>query len=224
MNKINLKKIGLVSVGTLLAIVFVSSFGVGSASAAITSNLSSGSTGSQVSELQGFLATNPFVYPQGIVSGYFGGLTVAAVEQFQLAYGISQTGTVGPITLAKINSIQANGLGLDLSAPIFVSQPFVQVTNTSATVSWNTNEVARGKVIYGTYPIVIGNTSDATGVNFIEPSVVSGSVAPYDAVPRLNQNIAISNLMPNTTYYYMVMSLDASNNVSITGPASFKTN
>lgn len=221
MIKINLKKVGLVSVSALLALLLV---GVSGASAAITSNLGVGSKGSQVSELQGFLATNPMVYPQGLVTGYYGGLTQAAVQQFQLAYDISTVGTVGPVTRAKINSIQASTLGLDLSAPMIMYTPSVQVTNTSATINWSTNEYARGKVVYSTSPIVISNTFETTGVNFREPAIVNGILASNDATPRLSQNVMISNLTPNTTYYYMIMALDASNNVSLTLPASFHTN
>ena len=222
--KTNFKKVGLVSVGAMLTMLLALSFGSNSADAAIVSNLGVGSHGAQVTELQNFLATNSFVYPAALVTGYYGGMTQAAVIQYQLAYNISPVGTVGPITRASINNVMASGLGLDLSAPTILSLPTVHVSNTNVAVTWSTNEAARGKLIYGTSPIVISNTGDTTGMNFIEPSVVSGNLAPYDATPRFSQTILVGNLMPNTTYYYMVMALDASNNVSVTTPASFHTN
>ncbi|MDO8600418.1 MAG: peptidoglycan-binding domain-containing protein, partial [bacterium] len=43
------------------------------------------------------------VYPEKIVSGYFGPKTLAAVKRFQKKYGISPvSGIVGPLTRAKL--------------------------------------------------------------------------------------------------------------------------
>ena len=210
-------------IGVILAVAFVATFGVASTNAAIGSQLGVGSRGSQVSEVQQFLATNSFVYPAGLVTGYYGSLTQAAVKQFQLAYNILPTGTVNSATLVKFNAVEASGLGFDISAPIIFT-PSVQVSNNTATISWSTNESARGKVVYGINPVIIGNTADTTGVNFAEPTIVSGSLAPYDGVMRTAQNVTISNLSPNTTYYYMIEALDASGNLSVTWQASFHTN
>ena len=221
MNKIN--KIVFASIGVVMLIVGIFSFGVVGANAAITSSLGIGSTGPQVTQLQQFLATNSFVYPSGLVTGYFGPMTSAAVKQFQLAYGISQVGVVGPQTRAQMNAVMNTESGLDLSAPM-MSAPSVQVSGNNVTISWSTNEFARGKVIYGTSPVALSNTFDTTGVSFVEPSVISGAVAPYDGVSRTSQSITINGLASNTTYYYLVMALDASNNVSLTNLASFHTN
>jgi hypothetical protein len=58
-------------------------------------------------------------YPQGIISGYFGGLTKAAVIRFQLKYkdevltpaGFTRpTGMVGKFTADKINQLTAGGV------------------------------------------------------------------------------------------------------------------
>ncbi|MBI4193388.1 MAG: peptidoglycan-binding protein [Candidatus Colwellbacteria bacterium] len=77
-----------------------------------TKNLGLGSTGSEVTLLQQFLAKNKELYPQGIVSGYFGPLTKAAVIRFQNKYastvlapiGLSAgTGYVGTLTRAELN-------------------------------------------------------------------------------------------------------------------------
>jgi len=45
------------------------------------------------------------VYPEGLITGYFGNLTKSAVIRFQKKYGILQTGFVGLITRTKINQI-----------------------------------------------------------------------------------------------------------------------
>lgn len=49
------------------------------------------------------------IYPEGLVTGYFGSLTRAAVVRFQKKYGIIQTGFVGILTRAKINTILNEG-------------------------------------------------------------------------------------------------------------------
>lgn len=65
-----------------------------------TRNLSLGSQGSDVSDLQSMLAQDPSVYPSGAITGYFGPLTEKAVTLFQEKNNIasSSTGFVGPLT------------------------------------------------------------------------------------------------------------------------------
>lgn len=73
-------------------------------------NLKRGSGGPEVTRLQEFLKNPPFggpdIYPEGIVTGYFGVLTEKAVKRFQAKYGIEQAGLVGPKTRAKLNSLK----------------------------------------------------------------------------------------------------------------------
>ena len=81
----------------------------------ILNNLSLNSTGTEVSCLQEVLKSQGSgIYPEGIVSGYFGNLTRMAVIKFPEKYaseiltpsGFSKgTGFVGPATRAKINQI-----------------------------------------------------------------------------------------------------------------------
>lgn len=78
--------------------------------AAPTHRLSAGSTGIEVANLQIFLAQDASIYPSGIISGYYGQLTVKAVQQFQTKFNIVTSGTpdttgfgaVGPKTLAML--------------------------------------------------------------------------------------------------------------------------
>lgn len=70
-----------------------------------------GKRGAAVSELQKFLAQDPALYPEGLVTGYFGSLTELAVRRFQKRYGLAQEGDpafgfVGPKTRAKLNTIE----------------------------------------------------------------------------------------------------------------------
>ena len=178
-----------------------------------------GDTGNDVRNLQIFLASNSLVYPQGLVTGYYGSLTANAVAQFQISQDISPVGVVGPITLARINALIAQGYGLDVSGP-FISGVSVQKTRNSALISWSTNELAKGKVYYSTTPIRFGEAS----ANFAPPPIFSSVSAMEDIIERNSQLISISDLQPNTLYYYMIISTDLSGNVSITLPSSFMTN
>ena len=70
-----------------------------------TKMLSFSSRGEEVSQLQIALKADPAVYPEGLVTGYFGALTQSAVKRFQEKYQISSIGIVGPKTRAKLNEL-----------------------------------------------------------------------------------------------------------------------
>lgn len=66
-------------------------------------SLKEGSTGDQVNLLQTLLAADPEIFPEGLVTGFFGRLTAQAVKRFQKKHGFEQVGHVGPKTLKKLN-------------------------------------------------------------------------------------------------------------------------
>ena len=73
-------------------------------------SLSVGAETPDVTRLQTFLAADPAVYPEGRVTGYFGGLTQKAVGKFQEKYGIANPGDAGygnfgPKTRTKLNEL-----------------------------------------------------------------------------------------------------------------------
>ncbi len=59
-------------------------------------------TGGDVSRLQQFLAADSVLYPEGLVTGFYGPATGRAVARYQASKGIAQTGNVGPLTLTAI--------------------------------------------------------------------------------------------------------------------------
>jgi len=67
--------------------------------------LDQGSKGEDVSILQNFLASFDHVYPEKLVTGYYGSLTANAVSAFQGIHGIPSIGRVGPMTLEKLNKL-----------------------------------------------------------------------------------------------------------------------
>ncbi|MFA6214973.1 MAG: sortase [Patescibacteria group bacterium] len=117
MNKtINLQSMsekGLLFGVMMVVIFFVLFIGIQNASATITSQLDFGSSGSDVVELQAYLATNADIYPSGFITGCFDSLTQSAMQKFQTAQRIVFNGTpettgygrVGPKTLIRLNAI-----------------------------------------------------------------------------------------------------------------------
>ncbi len=85
----------------------------GASSMAFTQVLVRGSRGAQVSLLQEFLKRDATLYPEGLVTGFFGPATERAVQRFQARYGIVSGGTplttgygaVGPKTRVKLNAL-----------------------------------------------------------------------------------------------------------------------
>lgn len=216
-NILQTRQISFAAIGIFAALVLTSFLGIHSAQAAITAELELGSRGGEVTELQQFLATNAKIYPEGIVSGYFGALTKAAVIQFQVAYDISQVGRVGPQTMAKINDIMSSGFGLDTSAPTMANAS-LQTRRNDATINWTTNEFARGQVYYDTFPI----RSDET-MKHAELAYVSGTSAPNNTDVRSTQSVVIQGLTSNTLYYYLARAIDNSGNVTMTLSNTFRT-
>jgi peptidoglycan hydrolase-like protein with peptidoglycan-binding domain len=218
MKNIN-TKISFLSVGVLSLALFASLAVPQKSEASITSLLSLGSRNADVTELQQFFSTNPRIYPEGIVSGYFGGLTREAVVQFQAAFDIDQVGAVGPVTRTAINNVMASGFGLDISAPIR-SNLTVQTSNNSATVSWSTNELAKGQVLYSTSPIVSTEVSGHAQLPY-----TSGTLAVSTFPTATNsQSINLTGLQSNTQYYYVARSIDQTGNVSLSQMLTFQTN
>lgn len=180
-------------------------------------DLKLGDSGSDVSLLQQFLASEPNVYPEGLVTGYFGRLTEEAVRRFQSMNGISAVGRAGPQTRALINSRmggQVLGAGVvvqqtgDRTAPI-VSSELAATTRDTATLSWTTNEPARAYVFYGTeWPyVMMHNMTSFTGGQF-----------------TTQHQTVVSGLIPGERYYYKIAAVDAAGNVTVSAvPQTFDT-
>ena len=73
-----------------------------------TTNMTVGSTGSDVSTLQNFLVKNGFL-SKVYATGYFGAETKAAVVSYQTSVGLPGDGFVGPLTIAKLNASCVGG-------------------------------------------------------------------------------------------------------------------
>jgi len=186
--------------------------------APINSQLGVGSSGSNVTNLQAFLASDHYIYPEGRITGYYGGLTQAAVMQFQVNYGIPMVGAVGPMTLARINNVINAGYGIDVYAPNIFNISVHPTTNTS-TFMWSTSEPANGKIFYSVNAL---GMTEAVG-NFSAPSISGGLVVSTSSM-QASQNVTVTNLLPHTLYYYVLQATDASGNVTVTNQSTFSTN
>ncbi len=90
--------------------------------------LRTGSSGDEVKLLQKILASDPTLYPEGLVTGFFGSLTEAAVKRLQAKFKLEQVGAVGPQTLARINEILAlAGITGDIPADLLNSRVKIKI-------------------------------------------------------------------------------------------------
>jgi hypothetical protein len=95
---------------------------------------------------------------------------------------------------------------LDLTPPVITNVVVTSITETSATISWSTNEPSNSFVDFG---IVAGPPYSTT---------------QSDAASVTSHGIILNGLTPNTTYHFRVRSADAAGNESFTSDAIFTTN
>ncbi len=71
----------------------------------LASDSAVGTTGREVRHIQLLLAQNPAVYPEQLITGYFGGLTQKAITRFQVKHGLPITGSADAVTRTKLQAI-----------------------------------------------------------------------------------------------------------------------
>lgn len=209
------KGLGLIALA-VLAIVAISVPFLTHA-ATLERELQLGMSGSDVTALQTFLAKDRTIYPQGLITGYFGSLTKSAVSNFQARNGISNVGRVGPQTLPVINAQMNGGSGtsFDIDAP-YIMNLNLSKNNNSATVTWDTSEPVRAVVYYSTNFLI-----QYENLHTVD---ISGNTASTDNGFRTSHSVNINGLQPNTLYYYLVYVTDNANNVSMSLPQTFRSN
>jgi Putative peptidoglycan binding domain len=207
--------IGRLGVAAILAITAISSQVY--AYTPIVSQLDFGQRNLDITNLQTFFADNAAIYPEGLVTGYFGGLTRSAVMRFQAFYGFDQVGRVGPITREKINNLIITGgwtlTSFDVSGPAFYNVTRGQNVN-SATFTFNTNENTMARVVYSTSQLRF-NEGDINSNGF---GAIGGLSANSISAMSTSHSITIPNLQANTLYYYTIIASDSAGNISVVGP------
>jgi peptidoglycan hydrolase-like protein with peptidoglycan-binding domain len=209
----------LVTTGIIAATLAVSIMPSHASADTLYRQLQFGMRGNDVSSLQTFLGTDSTIYPQGLVTGYFGGLTKSAVSNFQARNGIPTAGRVGPQTLPVINAQMANGMNnggvITGGRAASIYNINVAVNRNVPTISWTTDELTKGVVYYSSSPLSAYERENSVDIS-------SASIMT-DTNFRSSQSIAIPNLASNTTYYYMLYTTDQDGNVSVTTQQTFQT-
>ncbi|MEE9412186.1 MAG: DUF1349 domain-containing protein [Methylococcales bacterium] len=100
------------------------------------------------------------------------------------------------------NTNSGTGTNVDTQPPV-ISNKQIAVTESTATISWNTDEASTSKVVYGDDNDYGSNTTDNTLVTL--------------------HSLTLNNLSANTAYHYQISSSDSSNNLSISEDLSFTT-
>lgn len=95
----------------------------------------------------------------------------------------------------------------DIVAPAISAVSVSGLGSTTASISWNTNESATGKIYFAT----------TTPINFATASTQS------DSGLTVSHLFPLTGLTASTTYYYVVESKDAANNTATSSPSSFVT-
>lgn len=150
---------------------------------------------------------------------------------YTLSYGDGQRNIWVMYMDGAGNVSQAYGaqIILDTRAPSILNLGLANVTQTSAVVTFMTNEPAFGSVEYGTSSIALSlSTGDSeaksASVSSAEPSAVI--ITPNPSPTRTgatNFNVTITGLRPGTTYYFRAVAMDLAGNASASQVGSFRT-
>lgn len=160
----------------------------------LSGQLEPGDRGSEVTRLQQHLARDSAVYPDGLVTGYYGSLTTRAVQRFQEQCGIVYSGTPESTGYGRVGSRTLNALRDGCAAGVTVPQQvgaLVRVTPVSgnapltvtATATVNTTRSCEA----ATYVINFGDGSPNTFVN-----------VPANHCAEISQNIQHTYTTPGT--------------------------
>ncbi len=112
-------------------------------------------------------------------------------------FTVSSTDVAGnaPVTSSRI-SFTTDSIPDDVPPVFTVAPDYSDITTTSATIQWETDELASGDVIFDVNPDVLTDVTATTDLG-------------------TSQLVMLTNLKPGTTYYYLVRSVDQSQNFAM---------
>ncbi len=210
-------------------------------------NLKEGSEGDDVKTLQELLSTDKSIYPEGLITGYFGKATAKAVKKLQKKLCIDQVGQVGPQTMRRINELLEEGAGESgehsnnaedskhvpkglLTAPGILKKlcgTSTPATTTPDITAPTISDIKADHITQTTARIEWETNEKANG------KVWYGTANPVvTATPTLmvssdsfvkDHSLTLTGLAANTTYYYVVVSADAAGNTTTSAQKSFTT-
>lgn len=178
----------------------------------LTRSLTQGATGEDVKQLQEFLKSIPGIYPEGLVTGYFGPLTKVAIQRFQEKQGIVNSGSsdttgfgiVGPKTISKINELISSGAGASgvipqgLAPNVTVLPPPTPITTTATTTTITTpiNSGSSGGAGGGSTQTSAPAQSVVTTTNTTTATSSSPSTTPSASTPTTPTDFSMTSSYP----------------------------
>jgi len=105
----------------------------------------------------------------------------------------------------------------DTTPPVISAETATSITDSGATIEWDTNEAATSQVVYSTTSHA-GPFADGAAAR-----AAYGSFSPEDATLLGSHSVALGGLSASTTYYYRVISRDAAGNEAVSAERSFDT-
>jgi hypothetical protein len=112
--------------------------------------------------------------------------------------------TVTPTATASPTVTATPTAGVDTTPPTLSAIQATGISQTTATITWTTNEPATSQVEYGRNP------------NY-------GAATPVDTTLVTSHSQPLTGLTRNTVYHYRVLSRDAAGNLTRSGDSTFKT-
>ncbi len=155
----------------------------------LTRSLSRGFSGDDVRKLQEFLAKDKNIYPDGLITGYFGPLTEAAVKKWQEKHDIESVGAVGPKTIAKfrelgggrVQELIQEGAGQSgVIPPGLLVAPGIQtkIATTTGDFIYSTSTVSTTTIPIVSTTSTVATTTQPTSTPPASPSGSGGSSPP----------------------------------------------
>ena len=192
----------------------------------LTKSLSRGMSSEEVSTLQEILAADPEVYPEGLVTGFFGALTEKAVKRFQKKYGVEQLGIVGPKTRGALQSF-LSGLSTSTAGlpPGLVNKlnwgnlgtstaSSTTIQDHKITICHNPNKGSGGNTITIGLPALPAHIAhgDYVGTCVPDPTTPPATTTP-DLTSPIISNLAVTSTASTTAYISWLTNEPASGTV-----------
>ncbi len=127
----------------------------------------------------------------------------AVLDSTLLTDGVSSLIAVVRDTSNNVATSSPVSVTVDNTAAI-ISAIASSTSNTTATVTWTTNEPADSQVVYGT-------------------SLLYGATTTLDSLLVTNHTVGLSGLTANTLYYFKIRTTDAVGNLRVSADGTFRT-
>ena len=214
MRKTTFSKIILILIGLFIAQTTLATVALVDTPPAFVPSLKLGSQGDAVKVLQLQLSKIPNIYPEGLISGYFGTLTAKAVRKLQAQNNLEQVGFVGPRTrelLSRISKERINNLGNNLGNSSNISEEMnsPKVTPQVFVIESTSNSASTGYVFWTTSK----NTTSDFYYSNITPLASTTPIKIKDNNLSFTHSVNINGLSTSTKYYFVIVSIYFINSV-----------